>query len=133
MIREMIKHYCREAGVRNLQQQLGKLARKAAYNVSDGVFCVSSVVVSDPLLRWLRGGAVEAIEYGPCVLLTSAPQIVANQVQGVVVTDSSLTEYLGKPLYSSQRMYDVTPVGVVSLVGQEYRSAHCAGGHCPSA
>ncbi|XP_029004140.1 lon protease homolog, mitochondrial [Betta splendens] len=67
----LIRQYCRESGVRNLQKQVEKVFRKVA-------FCIVS------------GG-----------------QTTVN------VTPENLQEYVGKPLFTVDRMYDVTPPGVV--------------------
>lgn len=67
----LIKSYCRESGVRNLQKHIEKIFRKAALKIVQGV-----------------DGAVE-------------------------VTTENLHEYVGKPLFNSDRIYDETPPGVV--------------------
>ena len=69
----LIKQYCREAGVRNLQKQVDKIYRKAA-------------------VRKVRG------ELPP---------------GGLVITSQNLAEFVGKPIYTSDRLYTRTPVGVV--------------------
>ncbi|KAF0852637.1 mitochondrial Lon protease [Andalucia godoyi] len=69
---ELIRFYCREAGVRNLQKQVEKIFRKAAY------------------------------------------KIVKQEVPetGLEITADTLKEYVGKPVFSSDRYYDEPPVGV---------------------
>uniref|UniRef100_A0A669BN24 Lon protease homolog, mitochondrial n=1 Tax=Oreochromis niloticus TaxID=8128 RepID=A0A669BN24_ORENI len=67
----LIKQYCRESGVRNLQKQVEKVFRKVA-------FCI----VNDEQTR-------------------------------VMVTPENLQEFVGKPIFTVDRMYDVTPPGVV--------------------
>uniref|UniRef100_A0AAX7SWN5 Lon protease homolog, mitochondrial n=1 Tax=Astatotilapia calliptera TaxID=8154 RepID=A0AAX7SWN5_ASTCA len=67
----LIKQYCRESGVRNLQKQVEKVFRKVA-------FC-----------------------------------IVNGEKTGVMVTPENLQEFVGKPIFTVDRMYDVTPPGVV--------------------
>ncbi|XP_068741493.1 lon protease homolog, mitochondrial-like isoform X2 [Montipora capricornis] len=67
----LIKSYCRESGVRNLQKHIEKIFRKAALKIVQGA-----------------DGAVE-------------------------VTTENLHEYVGKPLFNSDRIYDETPAGVV--------------------
>nr|NVI75652.1 Lon protease [Cucujiformia] len=70
-LKTLIKSYCRESGVRNLQKHIEKVVRKVAY------------------------------------------KIVKEESQGVVVTPENLSEFVGKPVFSQDRMYDVTPPGVV--------------------
>ncbi|XP_030228614.1 lon protease homolog, mitochondrial [Gadus morhua] len=67
----LIKQYCRESGVRNLQKQVEKVFRKVAF------------------------------------------QIVSGKDHAVTITPDNLHDYVGKPLFTVDRMYDVTPPGVV--------------------
>ncbi|CAH0725101.1 unnamed protein product, partial [Brenthis ino] len=67
----LIKSYCRESGVRNLQKHIEKIARKVAY------------------------------------------KIVKQEAEKMSVTDENLAELVGKPTFKHDRMYDITPPGVV--------------------
>ncbi|XP_040896960.1 lon protease homolog, mitochondrial [Toxotes jaculatrix] len=67
----LIRQYCRESGVRNLQKQVEKVFRKVA-------FC-----------------------------------IVSGEQTTVTVTPENLQDFVGKPIFTVDRMYDVTPPGVV--------------------
>ncbi|XP_049702637.2 lon protease homolog, mitochondrial isoform X2 [Helicoverpa armigera] len=67
----LIKSYCRESGVRNLQKHIEKIARKVAY------------------------------------------KIVKQETEALTVTEANLSELVGKPSFKHERMYDVTPPGVV--------------------
>ncbi|CAH2226743.1 jg1530, partial [Pararge aegeria aegeria] len=67
----LIKSYCRESGVRNLQKHIEKIARKVAY------------------------------------------KIVKQEADKMVINDSNLSELVGKPTFKHDRMYDITPPGVV--------------------
>ncbi|XP_073910502.1 lon protease homolog, mitochondrial [Castor canadensis] len=67
----LIKQYCRESGVRNLQKQVEKVLRKSAY------------------------------------------KIVSGEAETVEVTPENLQDFVGKPMFTVERMYDVTPPGVV--------------------
>lgn len=67
----LIKQYCRESGVRNLQKQVEKVLRKSAY------------------------------------------KIVSGEADFVEVTPENLQDFVGKPVFTVERMYDVTPPGVV--------------------
>ncbi|CAG0909364.1 unnamed protein product, partial [Cyprideis torosa] len=68
----LIKSYCRESGVRNLQKHIEKIFRKSAYKIVKGE--------------------------------------VADHV---VVDENNLTDFVGKPVFAHDRMYDLTPPGVV--------------------
>ncbi|XP_013863510.1 lon protease homolog, mitochondrial [Austrofundulus limnaeus] len=67
----LIKQYCRESGVRNLQKQIEKVFRKVAFN------------------------------------------LVSGEQSSVAVTPDNLQEFVGKPIFTVDRMYDITPPGVV--------------------
>lgn len=67
----MIKSYCRESGVRNLQKHIEKVVRKVAF------------------------------------------KIVKNEANNVEITDENLNDFLGKPVFTHDRMYEKTPPGVV--------------------
>ncbi|KAJ8277397.1 hypothetical protein GJAV_G00074710 [Gymnothorax javanicus] len=67
----LIRQYCRESGVRNLQKQVEKVFRKAAFRIVNG------------------------------------------EVSSVQVTPDNLQDYVGKPIFTVDRMYEVTPPGVV--------------------
>jgi ATP-dependent Lon protease len=82
VLRTLINSYAREAGVRTLENTLKKIFRKIAV----------TFVRSDE----------EQAEKG------RAPA----RKRKIVVTQKSLNEYLGKPLFQSDRYYDVPPVGV---------------------
>ncbi|KAJ7986643.1 hypothetical protein DPEC_G00342010 [Dallia pectoralis] len=67
----LIRQYCRESGVRNLQKQVEKVFRKVAF------------------------------------------RIVSGEETAVQVTPDNLQDYVGKPIFTVDRMYDSTPPGVV--------------------
>uniref|UniRef100_UPI0037E97F2C lon protease homolog, mitochondrial n=1 Tax=Semicossyphus pulcher TaxID=241346 RepID=UPI0037E97F2C len=67
----LIKQYCRESGVRNLQKQIEKVFRKVAFSI---VSCEQDIVT---------------------------------------VTPDNLQDYVGKPVFTVDRMYTLTPPGVV--------------------
>ncbi|GFT96459.1 lon protease homolog, mitochondrial [Nephila pilipes] len=70
-LQKLIKSYCRESGVRNLQKQIEKILRKTAF------------------------------------------KIVKNEISSVEVTDENLQDFVGKPLFTQDRLYETTPPGVV--------------------
>lgn len=67
----LIKSYCRESGVRNLQKHIEKISRKVAFKV------------------------------------------VKKEVEKIDLTSSNLQEFVGKPVFTQDRMYAITPPGVV--------------------
>lgn len=71
-LKSLIKCYCRESGVRNLQKHVEKIYRKAAY------------------------------------------KLVSEKMTQLTVDKSCLTDYVGRPVYTHDRLYDETPAGVVA-------------------
>lgn len=67
----LIRSYCRESGVRNLQKHVEKVVRKVAY------------------------------------------KLVKKEGTQFTVTNENITSFLGKHVFSSDRMYEETPPGVV--------------------
>lgn len=67
----LIRSYCRESGVRNLQKYVEKVLRKVAF------------------------------------------KIVKKEADKVIVTPENLSEFVGKPVFTHDRLYDITPPGVV--------------------
>ncbi|XP_055856781.1 lon protease homolog, mitochondrial isoform X2 [Episyrphus balteatus] len=67
----LIRSYCRESGVRNLQKHIEKVVRKVAF------------------------------------------KIVKKEAESLEVKNDNLTVFLGKPVFSQERMYNETPEGVV--------------------
>eukprot|EP00658_Telonema_sp_P-2_P032293 TRINITY_DN2394_c0_g1_i11.p1 TRINITY_DN2394_c0_g1~~TRINITY_DN2394_c0_g1_i11.p1 ORF type:complete len:421 (-),score=129.98 TRINITY_DN2394_c0_g1_i11:152-1414(-) len=68
---KLIRSYCREAGVRNLQKQIEKIHRKISLKV------------------------------------------VRDRMDQVVVSEENLHDFVGKEIFTSDRLYDETPPGVV--------------------
>ncbi|KAL9903601.1 lon protease homolog, mitochondrial isoform X2 [Glossina fuscipes] len=67
----LIRNYCRESGVRNLQKQIEKVVRKVAF------------------------------------------KIVKKEAEHYIIDNNNLTSFLGKHIFSSDRLYKETPPGVV--------------------
>ncbi|KAJ3070807.1 ATP-dependent Lon protease pim1, partial [Podochytrium sp. JEL0797] len=84
-IERLIRSYCRESGVRNLKKHVEKVYRKAAFQV-----------VSREQENAAAAGGETKGEMGK-----------------VVVTEENLKEFVGSPVYTSDRMYETTPAGVV--------------------
>lgn len=77
-VRHIIQGYAREAGVRNLENQLKKIMRKVA-------LCIAEENESD-----------------------NKPEKTKSRK----ISTSDLQQYLGKPIFLSDRLFDTTPVGV---------------------
>uniref|UniRef100_A0A1I8F064 Lon protease homolog n=1 Tax=Wuchereria bancrofti TaxID=6293 RepID=A0A1I8F064_WUCBA len=73
-LQTLIKHYCRESGVRNLQKHIEKIFRKAAFKIAGGN---------------------------------------SQEIAQVVVDNQNIEDFVGRPKFTSDRLYDSTPVGVI--------------------
>lgn len=65
----LIKFYCRESGVRNLQKQIEKIFRKVAF------------------------------------------KLVKEKSEHIKIENENLQDFVGKPIFTSERMYLETPPG----------------------
>ncbi|KAI5696416.1 hypothetical protein M8J75_012744 [Diaphorina citri] len=72
-IQVLIKNYCRESGVRNLQKHIEKVTRKVALT------------------------------------------IVKKESDKVTVTNDNLSDFVGKPIFSHDRLFEITPPGGSTL------------------
>ena len=86
---ELIVHYCRESGVRNLKKQIERIFRKAALKV------------------------VEASD-------VQQEQQQEQQPQEITITQTNLKEFVGKPIFTSARLFNDPGVGVI--MGLAYNS-----------
>ncbi|KAL7082985.1 hypothetical protein ACP275_14G134300 [Erythranthe tilingii] len=134
----LIENYCREAGVRNLQKQIEKIYRKIALQlVRQGGYIeplfdevkAESNSVSDGSL--IEGAEAESLEGSTDVNESAmeaeivdssnketveAEKIVekeAKKVERVLVDSSNLVDFVGKPVFHADRIYEQTPIGVV--------------------
>jgi ATP-dependent Lon protease len=90
-LKTMINGYAREAGVRNLENLIKKTLRKIAVKI------VRNQMESDNRMSVARKKEREEKR---------------QRTVKYSLTSENLKEYLGKPMYTSDRFYDRTPVGV---------------------
>lgn len=92
-LKSIVNGYAREAGVRNLEGQIKKIMRKIAIKVVRGLEVKQ-------LVKGRKKGAV-------------TKKVVKHPIpQKFYISAANLAEYLGKPMYTSDRFYLRTPVGV---------------------
>ncbi|CAL9219764.1 unnamed protein product [Arabidopsis halleri] len=130
----LIENYCREAGVRNLQKQIEKVFRKIALKLvregaSAQVPAISDDVTTDtedtksvaktdlesPETS-AEGSAVltDELATGDSKESATEPSVeVAETVEKFMIDDSNLSDYVGKPVFQAEKIYEQTPVGVV--------------------
>ncbi|KAG7556627.1 ATPase AAA-type core [Arabidopsis suecica] len=118
----LIENYCREAGVRNLQKQIEKIYRKIALKlVREGAVPEEPPVAIDPEEAEIVADVGESpenhtVEENP-VSSAEEPKEVAQTekiaIEKVMIDESNLADYVGKPVFHAEKLYEQTPVGVV--------------------
>lgn len=121
-IEELIKSYCRESGVRNLKKQIEKVYRKSALKIVQDLG--ESVLPESEAFTVEGKAALEEskkddtdVKETPIDIekeTTEIPRIglaVPNTVH-VSIDKDNLKDYVGPPVFTSDRLYDVTPAGV---------------------
>ncbi|AEO55399.1 hypothetical protein MYCTH_2299177 [Thermothelomyces thermophilus ATCC 42464] len=121
-IEELIKSYCREAGVRNLKKQIEKVYRKSALKIVQDLG--EEALPEDKALTDEGKAALEESEKEgktqeagkeasekETVEQPRKPLRVPESVH-VTIDKDNLKDYVGPPIFTSDRLYDVTPPGV---------------------
>lgn len=96
-LRGMINGYAREAGVRNLENLIKKILRKLAVKI------VRQLTLKEK---------EEKEEIGKKKKKASGKKSLSLPPDKYTITSENLQEYLGKPVFTSDRFYERTPVGV---------------------
>ena len=122
----LMKHYCRESGVRNLKKQIEKIYRKAALNILKQLDATSDPVVeasatsktenetNEPATETKKEGeeakesAIETKKEDDDV----KPMVVPDDIS-IAITPENLKDYVGPPIYTTDRLYETTPPGIV--------------------
>lgn len=121
-IEELIKSYCREAGVRNLKKQIEKVYRKSALKIVQDLG-EEALPESEALTEEGKAALKESEQEGKKEEATSEaseketveqprkPLKVPEHVH-VRIGKDNLKDYVGPPIFTSDRLYEVTPPGV---------------------
>lgn len=125
-IEELIKSYCRESGVRNLKKQIEKVYRKAAFRIvqdlGENVFGEEKAITTEGRAAQEESKkehettttdpATPPLE--PEKSTTETPRLALKVPEGVHLNigKDSLTDYVGPPIYTADRLYDTFPPGV---------------------
>jgi Lon-like ATP-dependent protease len=122
-IEELIKSYCRESGVRNLKKQIEKVYRKSALKIVQDLG--ESVLPEEEAMTDEGKAAMEESKKDETDVketpeniekeTTEKPRIQLQVPDSVHVTidKDNLKDYVGPPVFTSDRLYDITPPGVV--------------------
>jgi ATP-dependent Lon protease len=108
-LRSLIRWYCRESGVRNLEKHINKIFRKVALKV---------VGAKEKALAGVAEDAAKLSE-------EEIHKLLPEEIPGIddtdwAVTEERLQEYVGKQVFTSDRLYLSPPAGVV--MGLAYTS-----------
>ncbi|KAJ4900645.1 Lon protease-like protein 1 [Raphanus sativus] len=112
----LIENYCREAGVRNLQKQIEKIYRKIALKlVREGAVPEEPAVATDveeaEIVAKLDVESPEKENHVSAAKEEAQTKQIA--VEKVMIDESNLADYVGKPVFHAEKIYEPTPVGVV--------------------
>lgn len=124
-IQELIKSYCRESGVRNLKKQIEKVYRKSALKIvqelGEEVLPEDKALTDEGKAALKESEKVKDSDDKEGASTTASenetaekPRVALKVPDSVHVTinKDSLKEYVGPPIFTSDRLYDVTPPGV---------------------
>ncbi|KAL7627636.1 ATP-dependent Lon protease pim1 [Parahypoxylon ruwenzoriense] len=124
-IDELIKSYCRESGVRNLKKQIEKVYRKSALKIvqelGEEVLPESAALTDDGKAAMEQSEKEKGKESQDATSpeasekeTTEVPRVALKVPDSVHVeiNKENLKDYVGPPIFTSDRLYDVTPAGV---------------------
>jgi Lon-like ATP-dependent protease len=119
---ELINKYCRESGVRNLKKHIEKVYRKAALKI---VTEVGEDALPEAEALTDEGKAAQKESEKDDTPANATPENMDKQTTEkprvalkvpdnvhVQITQANLKDYVGPPVYISDRLYDTTPPGV---------------------
>ena len=121
-IEELINRYCRESGVRNLKKQIEKIYRKSALNIirdlGEEVFSEEKALTEEGKIALEESKRDESdVKETPETIdkeTTPVPRqslMVPDSVH-VTIDRDNLKDYVGPPVFTSDRLYETTPPGV---------------------
>ncbi|KAI9732656.1 MAG: ATP-dependent Lon protease pim1 [Cirrosporium novae-zelandiae] len=121
-LEELIKSYCRESGVRNLKKQIEKVYRKSALKIVEDV---GEDVLSEDKALTKEGKAAQAESEKDQTDVKETPEAIEKETTEVPrvalkvpdtvhvsISKDNLKDYVGSPVFTSDRLYDITPPGV---------------------
>lgn len=121
-IEELINKYCRESGVRNLKKQIEKVFRKSALKIiqdlGEDAFPEEKALTEEgkAALDESKKDDTDVKETSENVEheTTEKPRIALKVPESVSVqiTRENLKDYVGPPVFTSDRLYETTPPGV---------------------
>ncbi|KAK8051306.1 Lon protease-like protein- mitochondrial [Apiospora rasikravindrae] len=123
-IDELIKSYARESGVRNLKKQIEKIYRKSALKIvqdlGEDALPEEEALTEEGKAAMEEAQKEKEKDKNPVTSeaseqeTTEKPRVALKVPDTVHVTidKENLKDYIGPPVFTSDRLYDVTPPGV---------------------
>ncbi|KAL8880637.1 MAG: hypothetical protein Q9198_001990 [Flavoplaca austrocitrina] len=126
-IEELIKSYCRESGVRNLKKQIEKVYRKSALNIirDVGEGEDTPLAESNALTEEGKKAQEQSEKNNEKTDVKTTPEAIDKETTptprvqlkvpdsvNVTIDRSNLKDYVGPPVFTSDRLYETTPPGV---------------------
>ena len=121
-IEELINKYCRESGVRNLKKQIEKVYRKSALNI---IKDLGEEAFSEEAALTEEGKAAASESAKDTSDVKETPENIENETTttprkqlqvpssvSVSIDKDNLKDYVGPPIFTSDRLYETTPPGV---------------------
>lgn len=121
-IEELINKYCRESGVRNLKKQIEKVYRKSALKIIQDL---GEEALPESAALTPEGKEAKAEAEKDKSDVTTTPENIEKETTEqprvalkvpdtvhVTITKDNLKDYVGPPVFTSDRLYDTTPPGV---------------------
>jgi ATP-dependent Lon protease len=121
-IQELINKYCRESGVRNLKKQIEKVYRKSALKIIQDL---GEDVLSEDKALTEEGKEAQKAAAEDKTDVKETPENIENETTEqprkalkvpesihVNITKDNLKDYVGPPVFTADRLYDITPPGV---------------------
>lgn len=109
----LMKHYCRESGVRNLKKQIEKIYRKAALNILKKIGETTDPVVETEAAAKENGTKEESKDIEIEKEEDNGKAMVVPDDINITITPENLKDYVGPPIYTTDRLYETTPPGIV--------------------
>ncbi|CAI8603531.1 unnamed protein product [Vicia faba] len=130
----LIENYCREAGVRNLQKHIEKIYRKIALQLVRQGETIDATLETGPNTTPKENPVliessdsehtdedskdVDELQTNPPADESTDIEVAKEReedktIERVLVDKSNLDNYVGKPVFHAERIYDQTPTGVV--------------------
>lgn len=109
----IVKHYAKENGVRRLKQLVEKIYRKAAFKAVTDTVEKDELVSEEKVQPNIDHREPKADRETVKKEDIPVEKVVLPESFALDITPENLKDYIGPPVYTSDRLYEVTPAGVI--------------------